>query len=70
MPWNVISKPFVKVPWTTPPIIGHFLVCGGDWRAAVWRAASIEIAMVVYFPFAKATERLRLKLEADDMAGE
>ena len=34
MQWNVIHKPFVNVPWTTPPIIGHYLVSGGDWRAA------------------------------------
>ena len=36
MQWNIIHKPFVNVPWTTPPIIGHYLVSGGDWRAAVW----------------------------------
>jgi cellobiose PTS system EIIC component len=59
MHWNVIHKPFVNVPWTTPPIIGHYLVSGGDWRAAVWGAASIVIAMMVYFPFARAAERLR-----------
>jgi len=34
MHWNMINKPFVNVPWTTPPIIGHYLVTGGDWRAA------------------------------------
>jgi PTS system cellobiose-specific IIC component len=59
MQWNVIHKPFVNVPWTTPPIIGHYLVSGGDWRAAVWGAVSILIAMLVYFPFARAAERLR-----------
>lgn len=61
---HLINKPFVNVPWTTPPIIGHYLVSGGDWRAAVWGAASIVIAMLVYFPFAKAAERQRLKAEA------
>jgi len=55
MHWNVIHKPFVNVPWTTPPIIGHYLVWGG---------LSIVIAMLVYFPFAKAAERQRLKAEA------
>ena len=34
MSWGVISKPFVNIPWTTPPVIGHYLVTGGDWRAA------------------------------------
>ena len=47
MYWNWIQKPFVNVPWTTPPIIGHYLVSGGDWRAAVWGALSIVIAMAV-----------------------
>ena len=61
MSWNVIHRPFVNVPWTTPPIVGHYLVSGGDWRAAVWGAASILIAMAVYFPFAKAAERQRLR---------
>jgi PTS system cellobiose-specific IIC component len=64
MDWNVIHKPFVNVPWTTPPIIGHYLVSGGDWRAAVWGVLSIGIAMLVYFPFARAAERQRLKAEA------
>ena len=59
MQWGLIHKPFVNVPWTTPPIIGHYLVSGGDWRAAAWGAASIVIAMLVYFPFARAAERQR-----------
>jgi PTS system cellobiose-specific IIC component len=60
MHWGVIHKPFINVPWTTPPVIGHYLVSGGDWRAAVWGAVSIAVAMVVYFPFARAAERMRL----------
>jgi PTS system cellobiose-specific IIC component len=62
MHFNVINKPFVNVPWTTPPIIGHYLVSGGDWRAAVWGVVSIVIACLVYFPFARAAERQRLKV--------
>ena len=67
---GVIHKPFVNVPWTTPPIIGHYLVTGGDWKAAVWGAVSIVIAMAVYFPFAKAAERQRLNAEAAGTAHE
>jgi len=70
MQWHVINKPFVNVPWTTPPIIGHYLVSGGDWRAALWGAVSILIAMLVYYPFAKAAERQRLKAEAAGVAHE
>lgn len=61
MHWNVIQRPFMNVPWTTPPIVGHYLVTGGDWKAAVWGALSIVIAMLVYLPFAKIAERQRLK---------
>jgi PTS system cellobiose-specific IIC component len=68
MHWGVIPKPFVNVPWTTPPIIGHYLVTGGDWKAAVWGACSIVLAMLVYYPFAKAAERQRLKAEAAGVA--
>ena len=70
MHWNVIHKPFVNVPWTTPPILGHYLVSGGDWKAALWGAISIVIAMLVYFPFAKAAERQRLQAEAAGKARE
>lgn len=70
MHWNVIHKPFVNVPWTTPPIIGHYLVSGGDWKAAVWGALSIVIAMLVYLPFARAAERQRLKAESTGVAHE
>lgn len=68
MHWGMIHKPFVNVPWTTPPILGHYLVTGGDWKAAVWGAISIVIAMAVYCPFAKAAERQRLKAEAAGVA--
>ena len=59
MSWGLIHKPFINVPWTTPPIIGHYLVTGGDWRAAVWGVVSLAIAMAIYYPFAKAAERAR-----------
>jgi PTS system cellobiose-specific IIC component len=64
MSWGIIGRPFVNVPWTTPPVIGHYLVTGGDWRAAVWGAISIVIAMFIYYPFAKVAERQRLAAEA------
>lgn len=70
MHWEVIHRPFINIPWTTPPIIGHYLVTGGDWKAAVWGAISIVIAMVIYFPFARAAERQRLKAEATGTAHE
>ena len=59
MSWDLVHKPFVNVPWTTPPIIGHYLVSGGDWRAALWGVASLAIAAAIYYPFVRAAERGR-----------
>ncbi|HLN32864.1 MAG TPA: PTS transporter subunit EIIC [Gemmataceae bacterium] len=70
MDWGWINRPYVNVPWTTPPVLGHFLITGGDWRAAVWGAVSIPLAMVVYYPFAKTAERQRLQAEAAGTAHE
>jgi len=70
MHWGLIHKPLVNIPWTTPPIIGHYFVTGGDWRAALWGFVSIGIAMLVYWPFARAAERQRLKAEAAGVAHE
>ncbi|MBN1351082.1 PTS sugar transporter subunit IIC [candidate division KSB1 bacterium] len=70
MDWGFISKPVINVPWTTPPIIGHYLVSGADWRAAVWGAISILLAMAVYYPFAKVAEKQRLKAEQEGTAHE
>jgi cellobiose PTS system EIIC component len=63
---NLISKPVINIPWTTPPIIGHFLATNGDWRAAVWGFISILLAMAIYYPFAKSAERQRLSAEVNE----
>jgi PTS system cellobiose-specific IIC component len=60
MEWELVGRPVVGIPWTTPPVIGHWLVTGGDWRAAVWGVLSILLAMAVWWPFARAYERRRL----------
>ena len=64
---NIIERPFINVPWTTPPIIGHYLVTGGDWKAALWGLISLALAMAVYYPFAKAAERQRLAAEQNKL---
>ena len=67
MDWGWIRKPFINVPWTTPPVIGHYLATGGDWRAAVWGAGSIVMAMLVYYPFARVAERRRMEAPQADV---
>jgi len=56
MTWKLIGRPCVNIPWTMPPIISHYLATGGDWRACVWGAVSILVAMLIYYPFARIAE--------------
>jgi len=67
MSMGLINRPFINVPWTTPPVVGHYLVSGGDWRAAAWGAVSLVIAMAVYYPFTRAAERSRLAAARADL---
>jgi len=57
MEWGLVGRPVVGIPWTTPPIVGHYLATGGDWRAAAWGGVSILVAMAVYWPFVRLWER-------------
>lgn len=63
MNFNIIGKPVVSVPWTTPPILMQYLTSGGDWRAAVYGAFALVISGTVYWPFFKMLEKERLKAE-------
>ncbi|MFM7075484.1 MAG: PTS sugar transporter subunit IIC [Planctomycetaceae bacterium] len=66
---GLIGRPVVGIPWTTPPVIGHWLVTGGDWRAALWGAVSIVLAMAVWWPFARRYEAARRNAAAQAPAG-
>jgi PTS system cellobiose-specific IIC component len=52
------------------PEVPDYLVSGGDRRAAVWGVVSIGLAMLIYYPFAKAAERQRLRAETRGQADE
>ncbi|QEY35181.1 PTS cellobiose transporter subunit IIC [Caproiciproducens galactitolivorans] len=45
----------VIIPWTTPPIIGGFLVSG--IRGAILQAVEIVISFLIYLPFIKAQDK-------------
>lgn len=66
MLYNIIGRPVALLPWTTPPIIGQFLLTGGDWKAAVWGVIEIVICAAVYYPFFKAAEKEQLKIESGE----
>lgn len=61
--FNIIGRPVASIPWTTPPLLSHYLVTGGDWRAVIWGVVSLILAGVIYYPFFKAMERKRLEEE-------
>lgn len=65
MAGNIIGRPTTVVPWTIPPIIGPLMATGWDWRAAVWSAVEIVIAIAIYWPFFKVAEKQMLVKEAD-----
>lgn len=65
MQFNIIGRVCVKVPWTTPPIIGAYLATGFNIPAAIWNALEIVIAFFIYRPFFKKQEQLELAEEAE-----
>ncbi len=65
---GLIGRPVVAVTWTMPPVIAHYLVTGGDWRAAIWGAIQIVLAVIIYMPFFRVAEKKQLALEAEEDA--
>lgn len=56
-------RPFtaVEVPWTTPPIISGFILCG--WQGALIQIVIIVISFFGYFPFFKMQDKVAVTLE-------
>lgn len=53
-----------NIPWTTPPIVGGFLLSG--WRGAIYQVAQIFLSMLLYYPFFRIEDRNALTLENSD----
>lgn len=53
----------VIVPWTTPPIIGGFLV--GGWQTALLQAVVLVMSFFIYLPFAKMLDKQYVQAELD-----
>lgn len=63
MYFGLVGRPVTMVPWTMPPIIGPLMATGWDWRAAVWSAAEIVIAALIYHPFFRIAEKQMIEKE-------
>lgn len=61
---NIIGRPFVEIPWSTPAIFNGFLMSGGDVRTAIWTGVLILISVACYYPFFKIAEKQELQIEA------
>ena len=60
----------VALPWTTPPVLGGFLACGGSWQAAVLQTVLVLISFAIYFPFFKQYYKQLCEEEAQKLAEE
>jgi len=68
MKFGIIGMIVAQVPWTTPAVVSGFLMTGGDWRAALWQAIELVIAIVVYYPFFRMMDKQELSIEAAEDA--
>lgn len=59
--FNIIGRPVALVPWIMPPVIGAYLSTGGNIPAAIWAICGLIISILVYYPFFKIAEKMRLK---------
>ena len=65
MKFHIIGMIVAQVPWTTPTIISGFLMTGGDWKAAVWQAIDLVLAVLAYYPFFKSLDKQAVKEEQE-----
>ncbi|MFD2629912.1 PTS cellobiose transporter subunit IIC [Oceanobacillus kapialis] len=59
---GLVGKPYVIVPWTTPPPLSGIFTTG-DWRGGVLMLVNIAVAMFIYFPFFKMYDKQLLAEE-------
>ena len=56
-----INPCVAMVPWTTPVFLSGWLATGGDIRAVIWQVIEVLLAMAIYLPFMKISERAQAK---------
>ncbi|MFZ4451206.1 PTS cellobiose transporter subunit IIC [Salibacterium aidingense] len=68
MSLGLVGKPYVIVPWTTPPPFSGILTTG-DWRGGVLMLINILISMIIYYPFFRLYDKQLLDEEQSEEAG-
>ena len=67
---GIVSPIIASMPWPTPPGLGAFISCGGDYKAAVLAIINVIVATAIYFPFFKAYDARLAAEEAKATAQE
>ncbi len=65
-----VTKPFIYVPWSTPEPFYPWLATGGDWRAVVLMFFNLAIALLIYYPFVRAYDRMLVKRESGGVSAD
>jgi PTS system cellobiose-specific IIC component len=63
MALNLVARPYAIVPWTTPVFISGFLATG-DWKAILLQMVNLVATAIVYYPFLKLWDRMKLEEES------
>lgn len=66
---GIVPRTIAMMPWTTPPVIGGFLVTGSV-MGALLALVNLVIAVVIYIPFIVMGERYEAKLEKAEKEAE
>ena len=62
---GIVSPIIASMPWPTPPGLGAFISCGGDYKAAVLAIINVVVATAIYYPFFKAYDARLAREEAE-----
>lgn len=64
MYFGLVAKPVgAVVAWTTPPVIAGFLASGGRISGAVIQIVTIIINVLIYYPFFRMEDKLKVERE-------
>lgn len=64
MYFGLVAKPVgAVVAWTTPPVIAGFLASGGRISGAVIQIVTIIINILIYYPFFRMEDKLKVESE-------
>ena len=64
---GLVTVPYVTIPMITPPILSGYLSTGGDWRSIPLSLVILLVSLIIWFPFIKAWENIRMKENPGDL---